>query len=471
VPWAVVLLGPALALALVLLPPPGDLPLPAWRTAAVALWMAVWWVTEAVPIAATSLLPLVLFPLLGIGSAQEAAAPYGNSLIFLFLGGFLLALGLARWDLHRRLALAVVLALGTRPARLVAGFTTASALLSMGISNSATAMMMLPLGTSVIGRVGQREGGRSFARALVLGVAYGSSIGGLGTLIGTPTNALVVAFARDQYGIEISFLRWLGIGLPLVAVGLPLAVLVLTRWATPVTLDELPGGRAVLAREREALGPLSVPERRVAAVLGMTALLWIAGPLVARLAGVRPLDDASIAIGGALLLFLLPAGTGRGERLLSWDEARQLPWGVLLLFGGGLTLADALRRTGLSEALGQALAGAGHLPVPVLLGLVLLVVLVLTELASNTATAAAVIPVLAPLSVAAGIPPLSLLVPATLIASCGFMLAVGTPPNAIAYASGWVSLREMARAGLWLNLLFLVLVAAAGWWWVPLVLG
>ncbi len=460
---------------LLVLPAPDGLEPAGWRAAAVAVLMAVWWMTEALPIAATSLVPIALFPLVGVAPVGDAAGPYANPIIFLFLGGFLLAKGMERWGLHRRLALGVIARVGTEPRRIVLGFMLAAGLLSMGISNTATAVMLLPIALSVVelarrDEVGSEADDRSFALVLMLGVAYACSVGGLATLVGTPTNALLAGFVAETYGADLSFAGWLAVGLPLAVVGLAVVYGMLTRVVFPVRLASIPGGRAFVRERLRALGPLAVPERRVAVVFGTVAVLWVARPLLEAVVG--GLSDAGIAIAGALALFALPAGGARpGTRLLDWETARTLPWGVLLLFGGGLSLAAAIADTGLAAWLGGRLAGAGALPTWALVGLVVALIVVLTELTSNTATAAAFLPVLAALAGSTETDPLLLLVPATAAASCAFMLPVATPPNAIVFGSSHVSIREMARAGLWLNVVFVVVVTAATLVLVPLLTG
>ena len=467
--------GLAVLGGMLVLPTPAGLEPAGWRAAAVAGMMAVWWMTEALPIAATSLVPLAAFPLLGVASIDAAAAPYANPIVFLFLGGFLLAKGLERWGLHRRLALGVIARVGTEPRRIVLGFMLAAAALSMGISNTATAVMMLPIAASVVelarrDDVGSEAEDRTFALVLMLGVAYACSIGGLATLVGTPTNALLAGFVATTYGADLSFSGWLAFGLPLAAVGLAVTYVLLTRVVFPVRLAAIPGGRAFVREQLAALGPMTAPERRVALVFGGVSVLWVVRPLLASVVG--GLSDTGIAMTGALALFVLPAGastgTARGERLLDWDTARTLPWGVLLLFGGGLSLAAAIAETGLAEWLGGLLAGASVLPAWALVGLVVALIVSLTELTSNTATAAAFLPVLAALAASTGTDPLLLLVPATAAASCAFMLPVATPPNAIVFGSGHVTIGQMARAGLWLNLAFTLLVTAAAMLLLPL---
>ena len=474
--------GFALLLACLVFAPPAGLSPAGWRTAGVGLLMAVWWMSEAVPIAVTSLVPLLAFPLLGIAKADAAAAPYANPLIFLFLGGFLIALAMQRWGLHRRIALAIIRGVGTRPTRIIAGFMLASAFLSMWISNTATAMMMLPIGLSVVELVvkggdprGAAGGGGAlpakgtpgghFALDLMLGIAYASSIGGLATLIGSPPNALLAAFMDKTYGVEVGFLEWMSVGLPLAIVGLAGAFLVLTRFAYPVRLREIPGGAELLRREVERMGPISKQERRVAVVFTLTAALWITRPLVARL--LPGLTDTGVAIFGALLLFLLPADWSEGEALLDWPSARKVPWGVLLLFGGGLSLAGAVAGTGLAGWIGERMHGAAAWPVVLIAALTVTVIVLLTELTSNTATAATFLPVVGSVAVGLGEAPLFLVLPAALAASCAFMMPVATPPNAIVYGSGYVTIPQMVQAGIWLNLLFIVLLTAAAFTLIP----
>jgi solute carrier family 13 (sodium-dependent dicarboxylate transporter), member 2/3/5 len=471
-------LGPVLFAAMLLTPPPAELGQAGWHAAAVGVLMATWWVTEAVPIPATALLPIALFPLLDVRSIDGAAAPYANPLIFLFMGGFLLALAMQRWELHRRIALSVLRLAGTRPAGLVWGFMVATAVLSMWVSNTATAVMMLPIGFSVVQLVeanAARGGGAparsNFAVALVLGIAYAASIGGLATLIGTPPNALVAGFLRETYGVEIGFATWMMVGLPLTVVLLPLTWVLLTRLVFPVRDPEIPGGRALIAGELRKLGPVARAEWIVMAVFALAAGSWIFRPLLDRAFPGLGLTDAGIAIAAALLLFAAPVDLGRGVFVLNWEWANRLPWEVLVLFGGGLSLADALTETGVARWIGGEMAAVGHLPTMVVVLMVVAVIIFLSELASNTATAAAFLPVVAALAVGIGENPLLLTIPAALAATCGFMLPVATPPNAIAYGTGRVTVPQMARAGWWLDLVSIVVVLAVAYFLVPVVFG
>jgi solute carrier family 13 (sodium-dependent dicarboxylate transporter), member 2/3/5 len=475
--WAGVALGPILFVTMLLLPTPEGLSPAGWRTAAVAVLMATWWITEALPISATALLPLVLFPVLDVETITATAAPYANPMIFLFMGGFIIALGMQRWGLHRRIALTIIRAVGTDPSGLVAGFMVSSAFLSMWVSNTATTMMMLPIGLSVIelARAGGADaaaarGRQSFAICLMLGIAYASSIGGVATLVGTPTNALLVGFINETYGVQIDFVQWMLIGLPVAVLGIPITHLVLTRIAYPIRGVTLHGSREYIDAELARLGRVTRPEAMVGVVFALVASLWILQPLISR--WVLPgISDAGIAIFGALLLFMIPVDPRRGVFLLSWKYAEQLPWGVLLLFGGGLSLAGAIQRTGLAEWIGSGFSGISHWPVFLILLAVIAAIILLTELTSNSATAAAFLPIMASVAVGIGQNPLLLAIPIALAASCAFMLPVATPPNAIVYGSGVMTIPQMARAGLWLNVAFTVLLALLTYTVVVLVFG
>jgi len=470
-------LGSVLFGLVLLLPAPEGLSDAAWRTTGVGLLMATWWVTEAIPIPATALLPLALFPVLGVGTISEAAAPFANPLIYLFLGGFLLAKAMQGAGLPRRVALDMVRLFGTRPGSVIAGIMAASAFLSMWVSNTATALMMLPIGISLIELLPEESPEESsstgdrgrFGTALMLGIAYACSIGGMGTLIGTPPNAFLAGFMLETYGVTIGFAQWMLLGVPLVLVGLPLAWLVLTRISFPLGSAEIPGGRELLTRRRASLGPMRPAERRVAVVFAFTALAWMTRPLVER--AIPGLSDAGIAIGAAIVLFLVPSGEPGGGRLLTWRQAEETPWGVLVLFGGGLSLAAAIGTTGLGDWLGGRMEAIAHWPLVLLVAAVVATVILLTELTSNTATAATFLPVLGAVALAIGQDPLVLAVPAALAASGAFMLPVATPPNAIVYGSGSVEITDMVRAGVWINFLFTLLITAASRLLLPLVFG
>ena len=447
------------------------MPPAAWRTAALALLLAVWWMTEALPLGATSLLPLVVVPLLGIASGEDAAAPYANPTVFLFLGGFLIALAVERCGLHRRAALTILAAVGSRPRNLVAGFMIATAFLSMWISNTAATLMMLPMALSVVALEdpGTGEVHSEFGAAILLGVAYAASLGGLGTLIGTPPNALLAAYMAERFGFELGFGRWMLIGVPLVLVSVPLAWLLLTRLVCRVGESRLVGAGTELDSARAALGPVTRAEWLVGGITAATALAWMFRPLLARVA--PAVSDTTIAVAGALLLFAVPVSWRRREFPLEGQDIDRLPWSVLLLFGGGLSLAAAIQSSGLAAWLGTALERLGGLPTPLLVLGVVASVVFLSELASNTAAAATFLPIAGALAVGLGESPVLLVIPAALAASCGFMLPVATPPNAIVYASGRIPMSRMIRAGLVLNLSMIAILTLAAFVLVPWVLG
>jgi solute carrier family 13 (sodium-dependent dicarboxylate transporter), member 2/3/5 len=451
-------LGLGLFVLMLALPEPAGFEPAAWRTAAVAALMAVWWATEALPIPATAMLPLAAGPLLGIVPVERAGHGYGSSTIFLILGGCLLALALERWHLHRRIAFHVVARSGTSARGLVLGVMTATAFLSMWVSNTSTTLMMLPVAVSIAGIVaadrdhaGSSE--RNFSTALLLGVAYAATIGGIATLIGTPTNALAVAFMEQTYGVRPSFAEWMVFGLPCTLLLLPLAWWTLVAVTHPFHLPQVGGARDLMRDELRELGPMSVPERRVAAVGIAAAVAWIASPWLKALPGLGTLSDMGIAMLAGLALFIIPSGSREGGALLRAEDFRRVPWETLFLFGGGLALAALIQDSGLSGRIGAMLAGLAGWPAMAVTAVVVLVVLFWTELTSNVATAATFMPVLLALATATGQPALELMAPAAVAASCAFMLPVGTAPNAIVYGSGRVAMRDMVRAGLVVDIL------------------
>jgi solute carrier family 13 (sodium-dependent dicarboxylate transporter), member 2/3/5 len=471
--WTGAVLGPAALLTTLLAGAPEGLSPEGWHTAGVAALMAVFWITEPIPIPATALLPLVLFPALGLGDVRETAAPYANPIIFLFLGGFLIALAMQRWHLHRRVALGLIGVIGTRPRALVAGFLLSSALVSMWVSNTATALMMLPIALSVV-QLLPRGGGPGDDRgdlgaALLLAVAYGATTGGMATPIGTPPNALLVAYLSSIHGVAIGFGQWMLLGVPLVLVALPVVYVVLGRLMFRLGGEPLPGAAALVAEQRARLGRIGRAEASVAVVFALTAAGWVFQPLLAR--AVPLVSDTTVAITGALLLFAIPVNLRRGEFVMDWEGARDVPWGVLLLFGGGLSLAGNIDRHGLSAYLGGLAGGLEGVPLVVVLAVACFGILLLTELTSNTATAATFLPVAGALALSLGQNPLLFLIPTALAANCSYMMPVGTPPNAIVYGSGLLTLPQMARPGLVLNVLlvpvFLGLLLVLG----PIVFG
>jgi sodium-dependent dicarboxylate transporter 2/3/5 len=446
--------------------PPGGMSEDARRVASTALWMGVWWLSVPVALEVTSLLPLVLLPVLGVASIEAAAAPYANSVIFLFLGGFFLAAAMERWGLHRRVALTVLGLVGTDARRVILAFMAATAFLSMWISNTATAVMMMPLATAVLASSPAAGRPAGFGTALVLGVAYAASVGGMATLIGTPPNAIFAATAEQLFGHRVSFTDWMAVGLPAVLLLLPVFWWMLTGPLFRVR-GEITGLAETLRVEKAALGPLAGAERLTLWVFALAAAAWFArepktlGELeVPGLTSLVPgLSDAGIAIAAAVLLFSLPVSLKREEFALDWETARKVPWGILLVFGGGLSVAEAFQSSGLSEWIGGLIGGFGGLPDAGLFAAVSAVFVALGEFASNTAMAAMAMPLLAGVAPALGQEPLELMQLVALAASIGFMLPVATPPNAIAFATGEVTVGQMARAGLWLDVIAVVVLA------------
>lgn len=462
------LAGPAAYLILLLVAPRALEPA-ARQVLGIAAWMAIWWVSEPVPLAATSLLPAGLFPALGIASARDAVAPYANELVFLFLGGFLLAAALERWNAHSRIAYGLIATIGFTGKRIVLGVMVATGFISMWISNTATAAMMYPIVMAIIPLfAGNTRDAHNTRTALLLGMAYAASIGGMGTLLGTPPNLILAGAARELAGKEVSFLAFLAIGVPLVLILLPLcwAMLVFVLFPSRATLDETASG--LLSARRLSLGRLQGGELATLSVFALTAVAWLARErkeigdvALPGLVDLAPrLTDGTIGILGALVLFVIPARGEDGTKrsLLTWDEARAIPWDVLLLFGGGLSLAAAMESTGLARWLGGHMSALGALPPMVLcLGLAVFVLL-LSELASNTAVATMMMPIVATLATAVGQPPLLLMLVAALAASTGFALPVATPPNTIVFGSGQIRVRDMVGAGILLDLIAVLLI-------------
>lgn len=484
--------GPLLALASFLLLPDSYATGPATRadltvagraTVAMVAWMATWWMTEAVDIEVTALLPVTLFPLFGIASVARAAAPYASDVIFLFLGGFILGLAIERWGLGRRIAYFTLRLTGTRPSAMTAGFMVTTAFLSMWISNTACAAMMVPIAMSVIDLVGRAHPGegepaedceaqRNFATGLLLAVAYSASIGGIATLIGSPPNGIAARFIAQTWGGEVTFLDWLGFGLPFTVIFLPIAWFLLTRVLFPAPFREVAGGREMMAAQYEKLGPMGRGEKVTLSVFAAAAFLWIFGELLraVAVAGVRPfagLTDSGVAMLAAAALFLIPVDRARGIRAMDWENAVRLPWGVLILFGGGLSLAAAVEANGVSAFIGHAARGLAVLPPFALLLAVVALTVFLSEVTSNTAQVATMTPVLAAMAPALGLDPRMLVVVCAIAASSAYMMPVGTPPNAIVFGTGLVRMPQMVRAGIVLNIAGILVITALGWWLIP----
>jgi sodium-dependent dicarboxylate transporter 2/3/5 len=467
------LLGPTLFILTLLAFAPAGLSFEARAVLATTLWVATWWITEAIPIPATSLLPIVLLPITGALSNATVTSAYGDDIIFLFLGGFFIATAMEKWHLHRRIALAIIAFVGTSTQRILLGFMLATAFLSMWVSNTAAVMMMIPMALAITAQVADALRGTPeasdipvFEKALIFGVGYAGTIGGMGTLIGTPPNIILAAQARELFDVEISFADWMLVGVPVVVTLLAATWLYLGRIAFPMRISGIPGGKALIASERAKLGRIGFEERLVAVVFTAAAFLWITRAFL--WSGLVPeLRDGMIAIAAAVTLFVVPCAGGKGGRILEWKDSKDIPWGILLLFGGGLAIAAGFRETGLSSWLGSQLTVLEGMNLVVIIASATLLILFLTEITSNTATATMILPVVASLALALEIHPFALMIPCAMAANCAFMLPVGTPPNAIIFASGKLTILEMARAGFIVNLLAAALIVAAVYYLVP----
>jgi sodium-dependent dicarboxylate transporter 2/3/5 len=434
------------------------------------LWIAIWWITEALPIAASSLLPLILFPLTGGLGINATASAYGDKIVFLFMGGFMIALAMERWNLHKRIALTIIVKVGTVPRKIVLGFMIATGFLSLWISNTATTLMMVPIALAVViqlegyfHKINPEMAGR-FAVSLLLAIAYSASIGGLGTLVGTPTNAIFAAMVQNFYGVEVSFAGWFIFALPLTVILLGLCWLYLTH---PLRTFTTGSGKGPIQDELKALGPITHPEKMVLLVFSLTAIAWITRSFVLELF-IPEIDDTIIVMISTLVLFAIPARS-EGKNLLDWEVTRKLPWGILLLFGGGLAIAAGFQASGLAEWIGSRLTAFSNWELFLLLLMIVALVNFLTEITSNVATATILLPVLASMADTTGIHPYLLMVGATLASSCAFMLPVATPPNAVIFGSGHVKMKHMVRTGFFLNLISIGLIVLFIYFVLPLV--
>lgn len=470
-------LGPAVTLVMLLIGPQGGLSDAAWRTAALGLWMAIWWATEARPVGVTAFIPLIFFAPLGITTLHKAAAPYANPILYLYLGGFLLALAMQRWDLHKRIALTLLTVSGTNGRSLVGGFMVTAALLSMWMTNTSTTMMLLPIVISVIAVIAEtvteidKKERKNFEICLLLGTAFGATIGGVATLVGTPPNAFLAAFLTDNYGIEISFARWMLVGLPVTIIMLPICWLALTRLVYPISFETSVETQDHLKDLKKALGPASSAEWRIGIVFSCVVIGWMTRPWLTKYLPIEGLSDPGIVMIAAFLLFLIPSGGKNTLRLLNWKQTKELPWEILILFGGGLSLAASVSETGLAHWLGTSLVPLGALGIAAIVVGAVVLVIFLTELTSNLATTATLLPVLAALALELGVSPVTLTVPVALAASCAFMLPVATPPNAIVFGSGRLTIPQMAKAGLVMNLVGIVLLSLVALILAPMVLS
>lgn len=451
------LLGPVIMALTLLTPAPFGMSADSWLVLGLTFWMASWWISEAVPIPVTSFLPLVVAPLLGLNSLAAVAQPYAHPLIFLFLGGFIISIAMERWSLHKRIALHTMLFVGSKPSQQIGGIMLVTAFLSMWMSNTATAVMMLPIALSIMQLLKQDDENSPFGKAMLLAIAYAASIGGLATLIGTPPNALMAAFLADNYDIQIGFAEWMMVGLPLSIVLLALSWLWLTKAAYKVDQVAAVETKSLFREQLTKLGNMQRGEKAVLAIFSVTAFCWIFRPWLADLTGL-PLDDTIIAMAAALLLLVLPLDS-KNTRILTWDETRKLPWGILMLFGGGLSLAALITKSGLAAFIADQVILLGDVPFWVMILVVTAVIVFLTEVTSNTATAAGFLPLLAPVALAMSGTPLTLVIPAAIAASCAFMMPVATPPNAIVFSSGQLKIADMVKAGFALNIISVAVVS------------
>ena len=473
-------LGPLAFILILLMEPPANMSSNALGVAAVTTLMAIWWITEAVPLPAASLLPIILYPLLNVMSVAETTANYADKTIFLFIGGFFIAVTMERWNLHRRIALYTIKMVGASPAKMVLGFMIATAFISMWVSNTATAMMMVPIGLAVIaqvtgisakqlleGKIGKEE--QNFGKGLILSIAYAASIGGVATIIGTPPNTIMVGMLDKQYGVTINFSQWMMLGLPLALVLLFTAWIVLVKILFPTNNLKLSKGKDIIDYEIRQMGPISKPEKIVLAIFLLVASLWIFSPKLKTI--IPNIDDTVIAIFGTILLFIIPADWKQGTFILDWKTAVKIPWDIVILFGGGFAIAKGFAKSGLAQYITASLTGLDSLSMIVFITLVTLLVVFLTEITSNTATATLLVPIMGASAIALGINPYATIIPACVAASFAFMLPVATPPNAVVFGSGAIRINDMVKAGLWLNIIGTIFIVIFVVYLMPAIWG
>ena len=443
---------------------------------AVAIWMVSWWITEAVSISVTALIPLAIFPLVGIMDMKTVSANYGSPIVFLFFGGFVMALALEKVNLHRRIALNIIRYTGTTPDKVILGFMLATASLSMWISNTATAVVMLPIALSVIDLLIKDEDGfaqkdKNFALCLMLGIAFSANVGGVATIIGTPPNIVMTGFMEQEYGIQISFLKWMLMGIPFTCLMIALIYILLVKVIYPSGLSELPDSDKIIDAELVKLGKVDKRERRVIYIFVVTILLWIFRSYVNEFLPFINLSNAGISMLAALALFSIPFEFNKGEFSLEWKDTVKLPWGILILFGGGLSLASGLSSTGVIDFIGELVSTSGFTNIFIIASFLILIMLFMTELMSNVALVAIFCPVVAGIAIGLDYEVLHLMIPVTMAASCAFMLPMATPPNAIIFASGYVKVHEMAKAGVVLNLISVIIIIVFSIFVIPFVFG
>ena len=466
-------LGPLLFLIIIIFFRPSGLSQAGVAILASTVWIATWWITEAIPISVTSLLPVILFPLTGGLELSTTTASYGHKYVFLYIGGFILAIAIQRWDLHKRIALTIINYIGTNVKSIILGFMLATAFLSMWISNTATAVMMLPIAMAIVAQLKDNpdtveDENLLFGKALMLGVAYSASIGGMGTLIGTPPNLVLAGIVEEIYGIEISFSQWMIFGFPISVLLLFICWKYLTSVAFTFKQKSFPGGQKEIKRLLNKLGKITYEEKIVLAVFCSTAFAWITRSFLLK-KFIPAIDDTIIAIIAGVCIFILPASKEKNRKILTWEEAVKLPWGILLLFGGGLAIAEGFKSSGLAVWIGSQLTLLEGVSLLVLLFVLIAAVNFLTEITSNLATTAMLLPILAPLALTIDVHPYILMVGATVAASCAFMLPVATPPNAVVFGSGYLRIPDMVKAGIWMNIISVVLLALITYFFLPMI--
>jgi solute carrier family 13 (sodium-dependent dicarboxylate transporter), member 2/3/5 len=466
------ILGPFLFTLTLLFFKPEDLSSEGVAVLATTLWVAVWWILEVVPIAVTAMLPIILFPITGAMELSTTTAAFGHKYVFLYIGGFTLAIAIEKWNLHKRIALTVINFIGTSVSKIILGFMVATAFLSMWISNTATTVMMLPIGMAIIIQLKDNPDTKAdeneiFGKALMLAIAYSASIGGIATLIGTPPNLIFAGILEEQYNIEMTFSKWIIYGLPLSILLLFICWKYLTNFAFKFKQKDFPGGKAEIKRLLKNLGKVSYEEKTVLIVFCATAFLWITRSfLLSKL--IPDIDDTIIAMASATILFILPTKNRTEKKIINWESAVKLPWGILLLFGGGLALAEGFKTSGLAEWIGTQITQFEHLPLFALLFVLILAVNFLTEITSNLATTAMLLPIMAPIALALDIHPFTLMVGITVAASCAFMLPVATPPNAIVFGSGYLTIPDMMRTGIFMNIISVILITIITYYLLPI---
>ncbi|MEZ4950435.1 MAG: DASS family sodium-coupled anion symporter [Saprospiraceae bacterium] len=469
------ILGPTLFFLVLFFYHPEGMSKEANAVLACTLWIATWWITEALPIAVTSFLPIVLFPLTGALDLSETTSSYGHKYIFLYIGGFILAIAIERWDLHKRLALNIIDIIGTNVKSIILGFMIATGFLSMWISNTASSVMMLPIGMAIIKQLKDNpetieNENKVFGKILMLSIAYSASIGGIATLIGTPPNLVLAGVIQELYGVEITFFQWIIFGLPISVLLIFICWRYLITYTSFFKQQSFPGGKEEIKRQLEKLGKIGFEEKTVLLVFAITAFAWITRSfLLERF--IPGIDDTIIAVAAGILLFLLPAKKGSGRNIITWEEAVQLPWGILLLFGGGLAIAQGFKDTGLASWIGNQMVLLNSVPLIILLIVLVAAVNFLTEITSNLATTAMLLPVFASLALTIDVHPYILMVGATVAASCAFMLPVATPPNAVVFGSGFLSIKDMVKAGLVMNLISIGLLVVIVYFLLPYLWG